>query len=185
MKKESYYYGKEEGKNNKSVCDVPKNVCCEEVGSEILFPSVRFSDVGFRKSKIKEKNKRIRYYMLLREMIANREQCFYCSNLAQTIHHIDENQANNIDENYMPVCHSCHEKIEHFKKPNDYSIVLPPTFKRKRHKRKTNNGKRKLITLICPHCSEKFVQSRKDQKYCSSKCRFSAWALKHPRVFQG
>ena len=34
----------------------------------------------------------------------------------------------------------------------------------------------------CPNCGKSFEQRRKDQQFCSSRCRYEYWNRAHPRV---
>jgi hypothetical protein len=45
-------------------------------------------------------------------------------------------------------------------------------------------GRKKYITLMknCPQCGNKISKARKNQIFCSTKCRFKSWANKHPRL---
>ena len=36
--------------------------------------------------------------------------------------------------------------------------------------------------IKCTSCKKKFSQRRKNQVFCSDKCRFAHWAKSHPRV---
>lgn len=40
---------------------------------------------------------------------------------------------------------------------------------------------KKKVIKTCA-CGERFIESRKWMKYCSAKCRWSAWAVNNPRV---
>lgn len=37
-------------------------------------------------------------------------------------------------------------------------------------------------TIICQGCGQPFTQKRKDQRCCTTKCRYEAYAKMHPRI---
>ncbi len=53
-----------------------------------------------------------------------KNRCEICEKEGKTsIHHIDGNEFNNVDENFITVCHSCHMRIHHLS--GRHSIPLP------------------------------------------------------------
>ena len=45
--------------------------------------------------------------------------------------------------------------------------------------------RKKYTFFNCEDCGDKKPLTRKGKKYCSTKCKFRAWAKLHPRVYKG
>jgi 5-methylcytosine-specific restriction endonuclease McrA len=65
--------------------------------------------VGHKASRTKAKHGSRAFYIKIFGIIKECERCKSKKNLE--IHHIDRNRRNNVKENLMPLCKSCHRKL--------------------------------------------------------------------------
>lgn len=56
-------------------------------------------------------------------IVSNRVECYLCKKIAETLHHLDENQENNSLKNLLPVCQACHLLIKH-KEEKDTFVIM-------------------------------------------------------------
>ena len=65
------------------------------------------------REKLKEYMQKYRFNQVLTRWKEQGKKCKYCDKILETIHHIDENHANNRLKNYQPVCQEHHLAIIH------------------------------------------------------------------------
>ena len=65
------------------------------------------------REKVKEYMQKYRFCKVLTRWKEQGKKCEYCDKILETIHHIDENHANNRISNYLPVCQEHHLEIIH------------------------------------------------------------------------
>ena len=65
------------------------------------------------KNENKEYIREYRFNKAVQKMREDRTYCTYCENLAETLHHKNEDHDNNTSGNLIPVCRDCHLEIEH------------------------------------------------------------------------
>ena len=78
------------------------------------------------------------------------------------VHHINENNVDNREENLMVLCKNCHGQKHPYKTSIAKERVLrPKTYKQPRP--------RYMVPCVCSYCSKQFV-GRRGQKYCGYDC---------------
>ena len=83
------------------------------------------------RSEIKEYMQKYRFCKILAQMKKQQVQCTYCNKILETLHHKDENHANNRLVNLLPVCQQHHLEIPH---KSDISYENAPDLPILRHK---------------------------------------------------
>ena len=67
--------------------------------------------------RTREQNKdylnKYRFGKKVQNLRAKRIRCVMCENLAETLHHKDEDHNNNRSNNLIPVCRTCHLRMVH------------------------------------------------------------------------
>lgn len=76
--------------------------------------------------------RKYRFTKKLQKIKAKEDMCHFCGGKVETLHHINENHADNRLENLMPLCHKCHLEVSHIcDKPNYYQGDTLPDASRK------------------------------------------------------
>lgn len=80
--------------------------------------------------------------------------CHYCGGHTETLHHINENHADNKPNNLLPVCHKCHLEIVHTcDKPNYYKTDDPEMPRNRVFKPKVDVTPRRTLRDILDNCN--------------------------------
>ena len=106
--------------------------------------------------RTKEENReyfqRRRYNEKLNKMKERKTECYYCDNPAETLHHKNENHADNNSSNLIPLCRSCHTEALH------KSDVLPKDWQKP--SRKANKPRFPLKKqMLQPKTMESLLES--------------------------
>lgn len=75
------------------------------------------------RTKAKEHMRKRRYSNYYKKMKSGGLQCFYCNSIAETLHHVNEDQSDNRVRNLLPVCRTHHLEMPH---ECDINIHRPP-----------------------------------------------------------
>jgi hypothetical protein len=125
------------------------------------------------------------YSEYLDSLIYKGEICAHCPKKAQTLHHKDENRDNNHISNLLPLCFSCHEKIEHVRSifdkqyyvnQNKFSKV---TFNRQ--VKRLNRIETAKLIIRKPKISAKGGIKKRTNKTGWNTCAYVNCKIKSPR----
>lgn len=100
---------KKRQKNKKFILDLAKTkISVQEQEAEFV-RVIQMSRATFYRYRLKlglrTKNKSFRYGYKIED------KCYFCSKDSGLIHHINQNQNDNRQENRIPLCRSCHVKL--------------------------------------------------------------------------
>ena len=92
-------------------------ITCQDCGKRVY----RYSSAKFCFDCVEKHQREGEKIRRMRKLKGFKEECLFCQNKMEEIHHADMNKDNNNSNNLIPLCRKCHRKI--------HSLIIKPILK--------------------------------------------------------